>query len=81
MITHYFHRGYPYDAILGLLKKRESLQICVRTLLKRRFKSLRLRRKGNGKLIDDFKPREAIRKEINGPGRLSGYRSIWHAWD
>ena len=78
VITHYFRRGYPYDAIVGLLKKREGLQMCVRTL-KRRLKSLGLRRKGNGKLIDDSKLREAIREEMNGPGSLSGYRSIWHA--
>ena len=38
-----------------------------------------LKRKGNGKLIDDSKLREAIREEMNGPGSLSGYRSIWHA--
>ena len=40
LITHYFRRGYPYDAIaIGLLQKREGLQICVQTL-KRRLKSL-----------------------------------------
>ena len=32
VIKHYFHRGYPYDAIVGLCKKREGLQMCVRTL-------------------------------------------------
>ena len=52
--------------------------MCVRTL-KRRLKSLGLRRKGNGKLIDDSKLRQAIREEMNGPGSLSGYRSICHA--
>ena len=35
VITHYLHRGYPYDAIVGLLKKREGLQMCVRTLISR----------------------------------------------
>ena len=50
----------------------------VRTL-KRRLKPRGLRRKGNGKLIDDSELRQAIRKEMNGPGSLSGYRSIWLA--
>ena len=30
VITHYFYRGYPYDAIVGLLVKR-GLLMCVRT--------------------------------------------------
>ena len=30
VIKRYFHRGYPYDAIVGLLKKREGLQMWVK---------------------------------------------------
>ena len=63
VLTHYFHRGYPHDAIVGLLK-------CVYGhFKKRRLKSLGLRRQGNGKLIYDSKLREAIREEMNTPGR------------
>jgi len=29
VIKHYFRRGYPYDAIVGLLEKREGLHMCV----------------------------------------------------
>ena len=29
---HYFHRGYPYDVIVGLLEKCEGLQMCLRAL-------------------------------------------------
>ena len=78
VIKHYFHRGYPYDAIVGLLKKREGLQMCVRTL-KRRLRCLGLKRKGNAKIMDDSEIRNAIHEEMRGPGSLSGYRSIWHA--
>ena len=38
-IKHYFHRGYPYDAIVVLLKKREGLQMCVRTLKRFPYKN------------------------------------------
>lgn len=78
IIKHYFHRGYPYEAIVGLLKKKEGLHMCVRTL-KRRLKSLGLKRKGNARTIDDAMVRTAILEEMKGPGSLSGYRSIWHA--
>ena len=44
VITHYFHRGYPYDVIVGFLQKRERLQMCVRTL-KRRLGYFGLKRK------------------------------------
>ena len=52
VITHYFHRGYPYDVIVGLLQKQEGLQMCVRTL-KRRLRSLGLKTKDNAKVMDD----------------------------
>ena len=50
LITHYFHCGYPYDAIVGLLKKKD-IHTCVRTL-KRRLRSLGLRKKDNIGLAD-----------------------------
>ena len=75
VITHYFHRGYPYDAIVGLLKKREGLQMCVRTL-ERRLRSLGLKRKGNTEVMNDSEIRTIVREEMRSPGSLSGYRSI-----
>ena len=77
LVTHYFHHGYPYDAIVGLLKKK-NIDMSVRTL-KRHLRSLGLKRKGNATVIDDETIRGAIQKEMEGPGKLSGYRSIWHA--
>jgi len=80
VITHYFHRDYPYDVIVGLLEQREGLQMCVRTL-KRRLRSLGLKRKGNAEVMDDSEIRTIIHEEMRGPGSLSGYRSIWHPSD
>ncbi len=77
LITHYFHYGYPYQAIVGLLEKK-GIHMCVRTL-KRRLRSLGLKRKGNATVIDNGTIRAAIQQEMQGAGELSGYRSIWHA--
>ena len=77
LITHYFHCGYQYNAIIGLLKK-NVIHMCVQTL-KRRLRYLGLRKKDNVAQIDNEKIRTAILKEMDGAGRLSGYRSIWHA--
>ena len=75
LITDYFNRGYPYGAITGLLRA-AGVQMSVRTL-KRRLRSLGLRRKGQ--LVEEQHLRNVISEEIQGAGRLSGYRSIWHA--
>ena len=45
-LTEYFHRGYPYDAIVCLLGKRHGVRVHVRTL-KRKLKEL-----GSG-LVDE----------------------------
>ena len=45
--------------------------------LKRHLKSLGLKRKGS--VIDEDHLKRVIGEEIGGAGRLSGYRSIWHA--
>ena len=52
--------------------------MCVRTL-KRRLRSLGLKRKCNARIINDSEIRSVIREEMRGPGSLSGYRSFWHA--
>ena len=48
----------------------------VRTL-KRRLRSLGLKRKGQ--IVDERHLKDVIRDEIEGAGQLSGYRSVWHA--
>ena len=44
LIERYFHRGYPYQAIVGLLEKQDGVQMHVRTL-KRKLEDLDLKRK------------------------------------
>ncbi len=70
-----FDRGYPYDAIIGLLAGKGVL-MSLRTI-KRRLKDWGLKRKDN-QFGDDYL-RHVIQGEMQGAGSLSGYRSIWHA--
>ena len=44
LIQVYFHREYPYQAIVGLLEKQDGVRMHVRTL-KRKLKDLGLKRK------------------------------------
>ena len=44
LIQGYFHHGYPYQAIVGLLEKQDGVRMHVRTL-KRKLKDLGLKRK------------------------------------
>jgi hypothetical protein len=75
IITEYFHSGYPYNTIVDLLKKR-GIVMHLWTL-KRKLKDLGLSRRGN--YVDEDMVRNVIAEEIIDAGRLSGYRSIWHA--
>ena len=74
-IEEYFHLGYPYFAIVDLLKK-DDISLSLRTL-KRRLSELGLSRRGQN--VDEEATVRLIRREIEGAGRLAGYRSIWHA--
>ena len=76
LIEGYFHRGYPYQAIVGLLEKQDGVQMHVRTL-KRKLKDLGLKRKAAN--YDEDIVRELIKQETQGAGSLAGYRYIWHA--
>ena len=75
VIEHYFHLGYTNEIILEFLKRFHHIKISLRTL-KRRLRSFGLRRKGN--IIDEARIRAVIIRELSGPGRLQGYRSMWH---
>ena len=74
-INNYFHLGYPYQAIIGLLKK-DGVSISLSTF-KRRLKELGLSRRRQE--IDIEAVTRLIHEEIAGAGRLAGYRCIWHA--
>ena len=75
VIKTYFNRGYPYDAIVKLLEN-DGIHLSL-SMLKRRFKRLGLKRKGN--VFDENQLKALITEEFQGSGRLSGYRAIWHA--
>ena len=75
LITALFYRGYPYDAIVGLLGKK-GIHMPIRTL-KRRLKDLGLRRKAAN--YNQGVVRRLIEQEMQGAGSLAGCRYIWHA--
>ena len=77
LIEVYFHRGYPYQAILGLLEKQDGVRMHIRTL-KRILKDLGLKRKAANH--DEDIVRELIKQEVQGAGSLAGYHYIWHAF-
>ena len=66
-VVDYFHHGYPYDAIVGLLR-RDGFAISVRTL-KRKLVELGLSRKRN--IIEEEAITQLIRQEIQGAGTLA----------
>ena len=70
-----FHRGYQYDVIVALLEK-NGHKMHLRKL-KRRLSDLGLRRKGHD--VNESEIELLIRREVEGAGRLAGYRNIWHA--
>ena len=63
LLEEYFHRGYPYQAIVDLLEKLHGVRMHVRTL-NRRLKALL---------------RDSIKQEMQGAGSLAGFRSVWHS--
>ena len=71
-----FNLGYPYNAIVELLGN-NGIHISLSTL-KRRLKRLGLKRKEN--VFEEDQLCALITEEIQGPGQLSGYRGIWHAF-
>lgn len=76
LIKGYSHRGYPYQAIVSLLEKQDSVRMHVRTL-KRKLRDLVLKRKAANH--DEDIGQELITIEVQGAGSLAGYRYIWHA--
>ena len=75
IIEMYFYCGFSYSCILQLMSKYHNINMSLSTL-KRRLQSFNLARGRDA--IDVDMIREAIRKEMDGPGCLFGYRSMWH---
>ena len=75
LIKYYFRQGYEYDVIVLFLSKFHGIEMSLRTL-KNRHKSLGLGCRGAH--FDETEVRVRIQQELDGPGCLSGYRSVWH---
>lgn len=81
LLKHYFYSGYKYNEILLFLDKHHDISISYSTLL-RRLQKHGLQRRCN-RDAEEYaekvrQARERIQAIIDGPGGLSGYRSMWH---
>ena len=75
IITHYFNCNYQYDHILLFLKIHHGINISIRTL-KRRLQMYNLTRRSSN--ITNEALKIIIEMEVNGPGALRGYRTMWN---
>ena len=76
LIGYNFKRGFDYSVILLLLdNKYHATEMSMRTLHDR-LREYRLRRRNANS--DDAEIYEAIQQELDGPGRMMGYRAMWH---
>ena len=74
-LEKYFYAGFEYKTIVLLLERHHSIKTSVRTL-RRVLSNLGLKRRGQSVDIDAV--RNHMRAEMEGPGCLKGYRSMWH---
>ena len=74
-LKYYFKQGYEYKVIIDFFAKFHGISMCLSTL-RNRLKRLGLSRKSV--ISNDNEVRARILQEINGPGSMYGYRSIWH---
>ena len=76
VIESYFYAGYEYETILAFLNKHHGISMSMSTL-KRRLNNYQLKRRNAEEVnIEDVK--YIIRKELDGPSCISGYRTLWH---
>ena len=73
-IENSFHLGYKYEDIVNLLEIYHGVSMTVCTL-KRRLQKYNLKKNAEN---DEQELRSIIEKEIEGIGKLAGYRKIWH---
>lgn len=74
IIKFYFERKYEYKTILLFLEKYHGIKISRGTLLNK-LSALGLRRRELN--VDEDAVRHIILRELQGPGRLLGYRPMW----
>ena len=73
-IRHYFKKNYKYSTILQFLEKFHNIKLSKRTLIRKLQEYGLGRRKYNA---NRDQVEQAIRQELNGSGRLLGYRAMW----
>lgn len=74
IIENYFFDGFQYRSILRFLSEYHNIDISYRTL-KRRLRQYGLaRRRRSPSLLTVW---NLIHAELQGPGRLGGYRAMW----
>ncbi|XP_028409487.1 uncharacterized protein LOC114532100 [Dendronephthya gigantea] len=73
-IRYYFNKQYKYQTILDCLEKFHDIKISKRTLLNKLKEYGLGRRRYNA---NDDQVRECIQQELDGNGRLLGYRAMW----
>ena len=74
-IRHYFERGFRYETIVHFLAKYHGTSMNVRTL-KRRLSEYGLQRRKQ--VHSEHAVWEIIKREIEGPSSLLGYRGMWN---
>ena len=76
LVRYYFSRNYDHRTILSFLEIFHGVNISKRKL-QDLLKSYRLSRRGSQHQVDDQLLRQLILQELDGPGRLLGYRALW----
>jgi len=72
-IRHYFKKNYKYSTILQFLEKFHNIKLSKRTLIRKLQEYGLGRRKYNA---NRDQVEQAIQQELNGSGRLLGYRAM-----
>ena len=75
-IRHYFHSGFEHNVILQFLSRYHAITMSSKTLCYR-LKQFELSRRHAPEEIDKERVAHLIRQELNGDGRLLGYRAMW----
>ena len=74
IIRDCFKKNYTYKTILQLLEKYHAIEIS-RSALLNKLKEYGLQRRGN--MIDRDHVRRCILEELDGSGKMLGYRAMW----
>eukprot|EP00794_Sanderia_malayensis_P013398 gene13397-14772_t len=77
VVRYYFLKNFECDTILNLLEKYHGIKISKRKLQDRLKRYALSQRTSQDNQIDEQRIRQYILLELDGPGRLLGYRALW----